>query len=57
MSWYTSKLFYDAIDEHAPMQRKLLKQNQFQMNGRLRKAMYQRNMACNEFRKYEKQLW
>ena len=34
-----------------------LSKNQFQMNGRLRKAMYQRNMACNEFRKYGKQLW
>ena len=27
------------------------------MNAQLRKAMYQRNMARNKFRKYGKQYW
>ena len=58
MAWYTSKLLNDVIDEHAPMKRKLIKQESVPyMNGRLRKAMYQRNMARNEFRIYGKQYW
>ena len=58
MAWYTSKLLNDVIDEHAPVKKKLIKQESVPyMNGRLRKAMYQRNMARNKFRKYGKQYW
>ena len=58
MAWYTSKLLNDVIDEHAPMKRKLIKQESVPyMNGRLRKATYQRNMARNKFRRYGKQYW
>ena len=56
MAWYTSKLLNDVIDEHAPMKRKLIKQESVPyMNGRLRKATYQRNMARNKFCRYGKQ--
>ena len=58
MAWYTSKLLNDVIDEHAPMKRKLIKQESVPyMNGRLRKAMYQRNMTRTKFSIYGKQYW
>ena len=48
----------NVIDEHAPVKKKLIKQESVPyMNGCLRKAMYQRNMARNKFRKYGKQYW
>ena len=58
MAWFTSKLLSDIIDEYAPMKRKLVKQESVPyMNAQLHKAMYQRNMARNKFRKYGKQYW
>ena len=58
MAWFTSKLLSDIIDEHAPIKRKLVQQESVPyMNAQLRKAMYQRNMARNKFRKYGKQYW
>ena len=58
MSWFSSKLFIDIIDEYAPIKRKLVKQESVPYtNAQLRKAMYQRNMARNKFRKYGNQYW
>ena len=41
MAWFTSSLLSTIINEHAPMKRKLVKQESVPyMNARLRKAMY-----------------
>ena len=58
MAWFTSSLLGDIVEEHAPTKRKLIKhENAPFMNARLRRAIYQRNMARNRFRKYGKQYW
>ena len=58
MAWFTSNLLSDIIDEYVPIKRKLVKQESGPyMNAQLRKAMYQRNMACNKFRNNGKQYW
>ena len=46
MAWFTSSLLSTIINEHAPMKRKYIRQESVpNMNARLRKAMYSRNMA------------
>ena len=58
MALFTSSLLSAIINEHAPMKRKLVKQESVPyMNARLRKAIYKRNMARNKFRLYGKQYW
>ena len=56
MAWFTSSLLSTIINEHAPMKRKLVKQESVPyMNARFRNAMYRRNMARNKFRLFGKQ--
>ena len=58
MAWFTSKLLSDIADEHAPIKTKIIKKKSVPyMNGKLRHAMYKRNMSRNKFRKYGKKYW
>ena len=58
MAWFTSSLLSTIINKHAPMKRKLIKQEPVNyMNASLRKATYRRNTARNKFRLYGKQYW
>ena len=53
MAWFTSAIISDLIESHAPMRSKIIKhQSVPYMNGTLRKAIYTRNMARNDFKKY-----
>ena len=58
MAWFTSSLLSAIINEHAPMKRKLVKQESVPyLNAHLQKAMYRWNMARNKFHLYGKQYW
>ena len=58
LSWFTSSLLIDVINEHAPVKSKILKRASVPyMNSKLRKAIYRRNMARNKFRKYGSTYW
>ena len=58
MSWFTSTLIRDVIDDHAPIRTKTIKSESVPyMNSCLRKAQYKRNMARNKFRIYGKSYW
>ena len=58
MAWFTSELITDITDMHAPIKTKWVKCKSVPyMNSALRKAMYVRNMARNNFRKYGKSHW
>ena len=58
LSWFTSSLIIDVINEHAPVTSKILKRASVPyMNSKLRKAIYRRNMAQNKFRKYGSTYW
>ena len=53
MAWFTNKLLSDIIEEHAPLKTKIIKKQSVPyMNACLRKAMYNRNMARNKYRKF-----
>ena len=57
-AWYVSKLINNIIDKHAPLKTKFVSSKQAPfMNSKLRKAMYQRNMARNRFRKFGNSYW
>ena len=57
-AWYTSALLCDVSDAHAPIKSKTVtRQSVPYMNSRLRKAMYQRNMIRNNFRKFGRSYW
>ena len=57
-AWFTSALLSDIIDEHAPVKSKIVsKRSVPYMNTKLRKALYNRNMARNKFQKYGKEYW
>ena len=58
MAWFTSKLITEITDMHAPIKTKWVKCKSVPfMNSKLRKEMYARNMARNDFRKYGKSHW
>ena len=58
MSWFTSKLLLDTIEEHAPVRCKKIKcESVPYMNYQLRKAIYRRNMARNKYKKYGHKYW
>ena len=51
MAWYTSALFSDVEDSHAPIKSKFVKRQSVPyMNSKFYKALYSRNMARNKFR-------
>ena len=50
MAWFYSRLLSDIVDQHAPLKtKKITRESVPYMNGKLRKALYQRNMARNKF--------
>ena len=55
MAWFTSSLLSTIINEHAPMKRKLVKQESVPYMSA--SSMYRPNMARNKFRLYGKQYW
>ena len=58
LSWFTGSLLTDVINDHAPVNSKILKRASVpNMNSQLRKAIYRRNMARNKFRKYGSAYW
>ena len=58
MAWFTSNLITEITDVHAPTKTKWVKCKSVPyMNSKLRKAMYSRNMARNNFRKYGESHW
>ena len=58
MAWFTSTLLSDIINRHAPVKTKTIKAESVPyMNGKLRKAIYSRNMARNKFRTFGNAFW
>ena len=57
-AWYTSNLLSFTLDSHAPMKTKWIKKKSAPfMNSALRKEIFTRNMARNNFFKYGKSHW
>ena len=57
-AWFHSALLSDVIDQHAPLKTKTVMRDSVPyMNGRLRKSLYQRNMARNKFKRFGAQYW
>ena len=58
MAWFTSKLISYTLDAHAPLKTKWVKKQSAPfMNSELRKTIFNRNMARNDFNKYGKTHW
>ena len=57
-AWFTSKLLNNIIDSHAPVKVKTVTRDSVPyMNSKMRKALYQRNMARNKFKKFGNDHW
>ena len=55
---FSSKLLVTIINDHAPLKTKYIKKRSVpNMNNRLRKVQYQRNMARNNFKKFGNAYW
>ena len=57
-AWYTSNLLSFTLDSHAPLKTKWIKKKSAPfMNSALRKAIFSRNMARNDFFKFGQSHW
>lgn len=57
-AWFTSNLLSFTLDSHAPMKKKWVKKKSAPfMNSALRKAIFSRNMARNNFMRFGKSHW
>ena len=57
-AWFHSKLLNNIIDSHAPIKVKTVQKDSVPyMNSKMRKALYQRNMVRNKFKKFGKNYW
>ena len=57
-AWFTSKLISYTLDAHAPLKTKWVKKQSAPfMNSELRKTIFKRNMARNNFNNFGKSHW